>query len=203
MNKLIHLIKWDYLIQNRINNLSNTTLINDQTNIKKFGVIFSIILFPIALINFSQLIFRPDLEDGNLELLLISFTENEIILSKFLTICFIALSSVVFNMPIIYLLFDITTTTLLHIFMVLILLLILASALLILIAAIQSYFRTNNALLSLLIMPLLIPNIIFSGIIIQNPEANQLAFSMLGVNIILLPIILFLSSYLIANIYNI
>ncbi|MDR0329462.1 MAG: hypothetical protein LBH99_02165, partial [Rickettsia sp.] len=67
MHKLIQLIKWEYLIQNRINNLSkylfifflfcifSTALINDQADIKKFGVIFSVIFLPIALIGFSSL----------------------------------------------------------------------------------------------------------------------------------------------------
>ncbi len=215
MNKLIQLMKWEYLVQTRINNLGkylfifflfctfSTSLINNQADIKKFGVVFSIIFLPIALLSFSHIIFRQDLEDGNLELLLTSFTETEIIISKFLTIFLISLSSALLNIPIIYLFFDIAIATLIHILLILILLLILTTALLILMGAIQSYFGSNSNLLSMLIMPLLIPNIILCGIIIQNPEHIKLIFSMMGINIILLPIILNLSSYLIRNIYNV
>lgn len=215
MNKLLQLIKWEYLIQNRINNLTkylfifflfctiSTSLINNQEDIKKFGIIFSVIFLPIALISFSQIIFRHDIEDGSLELLLSSFSENEIIISKFLTIFLIAISSVMLNMPIIYILFDVTISMIFLITITITLLLILSSSLLILIGSIQSYFRSNTNLLSILIMPLLIPSITFTGLIIQNPENIKYIFVMIGINIILLPIILHLSSYLIKNIYNI
>ncbi|WP_341764511.1 heme exporter protein CcmB [Candidatus Tisiphia endosymbiont of Beris chalybata] len=215
MKRLIQLIKWEYLIQNRINNLTkyliifflfcafSLTLINDQENLTKFGVMFSIILLPLALVSCSHIIFTQDLEDGNLELLFTNFTEHEIIISKFLTICFIAISSAMFNMPIIYFFFNIELETFIHMVITLILLLILASALLILIAAIQSYFRSNANLLSVLIMPLLIPSIVLGGIITQNPNNISLAFCMVGINIVLLPIILYLASYLIRNIYNV
>ncbi|WP_375326716.1 heme exporter protein CcmB [Candidatus Tisiphia endosymbiont of Nemotelus uliginosus] len=215
MSRLIQLIKWEYLIQNRINNLTqylviffsfctfSLTLINEQENITKFSMTFSIILLPLALMNLPHIIFKQDLEDGNLELLLTNFTANEIIISKFLTICLTSISSTVLNLPIIYFFFNISLATLTYILLVLILLLILASALLILIAAIQSYFRANTYLLPVLIMPLLMPNIILGGIIIHNPNNLSLTFCMLGINIILLPIILFLAAYLISNIYNI
>ncbi|MCC8417339.1 MAG: heme exporter protein CcmB [Rickettsia endosymbiont of Bryobia graminum] len=215
MTKLLQLIKWEYLIQNRINNLTkylfifflfcliSTALINNQENIQKFGIIFSVIFLPIALISFSQIIFKNDIEDGNLELLLSNFTENEIIISKFLAILLIAISSVMFNMPIIYILFDIKAEIIFLIAVTVILLLILASALLILIGSIQSYFRSNTNLLSILIMPILIPSIIFTGLIIQNHGNTNYIFVMVGINIIFLPIILYLSSYLIKNIYNI
>ncbi|XVN43442.1 MAG: heme exporter protein CcmB [Candidatus Rickettsia vulgarisii] len=215
MTKLLQLIKWEYLVQNRINNLTkylfifflfciiSTALINNQKNIQKFSIIFSVIFLPIALISFSQIIFKNDIEDGNLELLLSSFSENEIIISKFLTIFLIAISSVILNIPIIYILFDIKAELIFLIIISLTLLLILSSALLILIGSIQSYFRSNTNLLSILIMPILIPSIIFTGLIIQNPENIKYIFVMIGINIILLPIILYLSSYLIKNIYNI
>lgn len=215
MNKLIQLIKLEYLIQNRINNLTkylivfflfciiSTALINNQENIQKFGVIFSVIFLPIGLISFAQIIFKNDIEDGNLELLLASFSENEIIISKFLTIFFIAISSAILNTPIIYVLFAVNTKTIFLIVATLILLLILSSALLILIGSIQGYFRSNTNLLSILIMPILIPSIIFTGLILLNPENIKYIFVMIGINIILLPIILYLSSYLIKNIYNI
>jgi len=215
MNKLILLVKWEYLIQNRINNLSkylfvfflfclfSTSLINDQTDIKKFGVIFSVIFFPIALIGFSQMIFKQDIEDGSLELLLSSCTSTELIISKFFTILISSLTSSILNMPIIYLIFDLDILFLIYLFISLTLLLVLSSALLILITSIQSYFRSNTNLLAILIMPLLIPSIILTGLVLQNPENIKLIFVMIGINMLLLPIIFYLASYLINNIYNI
>ncbi|MDN3030147.1 MAG: heme exporter protein CcmB [Candidatus Tisiphia sp.] len=215
MHKLIQLIKWEYLIQNRINNLSkylfifflfcifSTALINDQTDIKKFGIIFSVIVLPIALIGFSSLIFQQDFEDGSLELLLSSFNESEIIAAKLITIIVSSLTSALLNMPIIYIIFDLDMLTVSYLLINLILLLILSSSLLVLIGAVQSYFRSNTNLLAILIMPLLIPNIILSGLVLQNFDNINLIFVMIGINMLLVPIIFYLSSYLIKNIYNI
>ncbi|WP_341752620.1 MULTISPECIES: heme exporter protein CcmB [unclassified Candidatus Tisiphia] len=215
MHKLIQLIKWEYLIQNRINNLSkylfifflfcifSTALINDQTDIKKFGIIFSIIVLPIALIGFSSLIFQQDVEDGSLELLLSSFNESEIIAAKLITIIFSSLTSALLNIPIIYIIFDLDMLIVSYLLINLTLLLILSSSLLVLIGAVQSYFRSNTNLLAILIMPLLIPNIILSGLVLQNFDNINLIFVMIGINMLLVPIIFYLSSYLIKNIYNI
>ncbi|WP_342267953.1 heme exporter protein CcmB [Candidatus Tisiphia endosymbiont of Empis tessellata] len=215
MHKLIQLIKWEYLIQNRINNLSkylfifflfcifSTALINDQADIKKFGVIFSVIFLPIALIGFSSLILKQDVEDGSLELLLSSFSESEIVTSKLFAIFFSSLTSSLLNIPIIYIIFDLDLITVTYLFITLTLLLTLSSSLLVLIGSIQSYFRSNTNLLAILIMPLLIPNIILTGLILQNLENISLIFVMIGINMLLLPTIFYLSSYLIKNIYNI
>ena len=215
MHKLIQLIKWEYLIQNRINNLSkylfifflfcifSTALINDQADIKKFGVIFSVIFLPIALIGFSSLILKQDVEDGSLELLLSSFSESEIVTSKLFAIFFSSLTSSLLNIPIIYIIFDLDLTTVTYLFITLTLLLTLSSSLLVLIGSIQSYFRSNTNLLAILIMPLLIPNIILTGLVLQNLENISLIFVMIGINMLLLPTIFYLSSYLIKNIYNI
>ncbi len=215
MRKLIQLIKWEYLIQNRINNLSkylfifflfcifSAALINDQADIKKFGVIFSVIVLPIALTGFSSLIFQQDVEDGSLELLLSNFNESEIIAAKLIAIIFSSLTSVLLNMPIIYIIFDLDMLTVRYLFINLTLLLILSSSLLVLIGAVQSYFRSNTNLLAILIMPLLIPNIIFSGLVLQNFDNINLIFVMIGIDMLLVPIIFYLSSYLIKNIYNI
>ncbi|WP_341747740.1 MULTISPECIES: heme exporter protein CcmB [unclassified Candidatus Tisiphia] len=215
MHKLIQLIKWEYLIQNRINNLSkylfifflfcifSTALINDQADIKKFGVIFSVIFLPIALIGFSSLILKQDVEDGSLELLLSSFSESEIVTSKLFAIFFSSLTSSLLNIPIIYIIFDLDLITVTYLFITLTLLLTLSSSLLVLIGSIQSYFRSNTNLLAILIMPLLIPNIILTGLVLQNLENISLIFVMIGINMLLLPTIFYLSSYLIKNIYNI
>lgn len=215
MHKLVQLIKWEYLIQNRINNLSkylfifflfcifSTALINDQADIKKFGAIFSVIFLPIALIGFSSLILKQDVEDGSLELLLSSFSESEIVTSKLFAIFFSSLTSSLLNIPIIYIIFDLDLITVTYLFITLTLLLTLSSSLLVLIGSIQSYFRSNTNLLAILIMPLLIPNIILTGLVLQNLENISLIFVMIGINMLLLPTIFYLSSYLIKNIYNI
>ena len=212
---LVRLIKWEYLIQNRVNNLSkyffifflfcsiSTVFVNSHADIKKFSIILSVIFIPIALLGFAQTIFRSDMDDKSLELLLTSFNETEIIIAKFLSILFSALSGTILNMPIIYIMFDLDAITLTYIIISLALLLVLASSLIVLIGTIQCYFNSNTNILAILIMPLLIPSIILTGLTLQDYENTQLIWIMIGIDMLLLPIIFYLSSYLVKNIYNI
>ena len=64
------------------------------------------------------------------------------------------------------------------------------------------FFKKNANFVGTFIMPLLIPNIIMTGLILQDNNL-QLIFIMIGINLVFLPISFFLSSYLIKNIYNI
>ncbi len=82
------------------------------------------------------------------------------------------------------------------------LLIFTSSALTSLIAAIQGYFRSNTNFLAVLIMPLIIPNVVLAGIILQNSAMESLLLVMLGINMVIIPVAIFLSSYLIKNIYN-
>jgi heme exporter protein B len=82
----------------------------------------------------------------------------------------------------------------------------LASALVVLSSSMQSYFRANANFLGMFIMPLLIPSVIMTGLILQNNNIHDnlgLIFIMTGINLIFLPILFFLSVYLIRNIYSI
>lgn len=213
-NRLYKLIKWDFVIQNRINNLTkyllsfflfctlSLTLINNHADIQKTGMIFSIICMPLALIGLSNLMLKQDLEDGSLELLLSNFSAVEIVIAKFFSIFISTLLNFIINLPIMFILFDIKLHSLILLCLTMPLLLMLSSVLLLLISSIQSYFKSNSYFLSILIMPLLIPDIILIGLILQNSNIN-LILIMGGINLIIMPIALIFSAYLIKNIYNI
>lgn len=214
MSKLFTLIKWEFFIQNKINNIIkylfifflfyilSIALINDNTEISKFSVIFSVIYIPISLIGFSTLIFKQDVEDGSLELLLSQFSTIAIITSKFLSILISAMISSMANAALVYIMFDINLPTFYNLVITAVLLLMNANALLILIASVQIYFRSNTNIISILIMPLIIPNIVISGLIIKHYANTHLILIMIGINFITVPLSLILSCYLIKNIYN-
>ncbi|MCC8368571.1 MAG: heme exporter protein CcmB [Rickettsia endosymbiont of Oxypoda opaca] len=218
MKNLFLLIKWELLVQNRINNITkylvvfflfctiSTSLINSQEDIKKFGLVFSVICLLISLIGFTPLLFKPDLEDGSLELLLSNFNSEKIILAKFCAILINSFTSIILVMPVIYVFFSLQLSEIIYLFISLCLLFMLASALIVLSSSMQSYFRANTNFLGTFIMPLLIPSVIMTGLILQNNNINDnlgLIFIMIGINLIFLPILFFLSAYLIRNIYNI
>lgn len=213
MNNLLLLIKREFTIQNRINNMVkylvifflfcivSITLINSYEDIRKFGLIFSVICLLIPLISFSSSIFKSDLEDGSLELLLSAVSHNKIILAKFFAISISSTVGIILTLPIIYVFFSQTLTEIVFFLISVWLVLILTSSLVVLAGSMQSYFRTNANLMGTFIMPLLIPNIVITGMILQDNNL-RLIFIMIGINLIFLPISFFLSSYLIRNIYN-
>ncbi|MFP3012896.1 MAG: heme exporter protein CcmB [Rickettsia sp.] len=214
MNNLFLLVKREFIVQNRINNmikylvifflfcLISTVLINSQKDITKFGLIFSVICLLISLIGFSSIIFKTDLEDGSLELLLSIVSHEKIILAKFFAIFISSTIGMILTLPIIYIFFDQTLFEVMFFFISVWMMLVLSSSLVVLSGSVQCYFKKNANFIGMLIMPLLIPNIIMIGLILQGNNL-QLIFIMIGVNLIFLPFSFFLSSYLIKNIYNI
>jgi len=209
------IIKRELLVQNRVYNLNkylivfflfsafSITLINSHENIQKFGIIFSVISIPLAFISLPTNIIKPDIEDGSLELMLLLASSSQIAIGKFSALVIASLTSFLVTMPIIYFVFNIPFLVMINIIICGILMTKLAAALIVLIASVQGYFRSNTNFLSVLIMPLIIPTIILSGILLQNPENLSLIWIMLGINLVVIPVSLYLSGYLIENIYNI
>lgn len=214
MSNLFLLIKREFIVQNRINNmikylvifflfcLISTVLINSQKDITKFGLIFSVICLLISLIGFSAVIFKSDLEDGSLELLLSIVSHEKIILAKFFAIFISSTIGMILTLPIIYIFFDQTLFEVMFFFISVWMMLVLSTSLVVLSGSVQCYFKKNANFVGTFIMPLLIPNIIMTGLILQDNNL-QLIFIMIGINLVFLPISFFLSSYLIKNIYNI
>ena len=199
MNNLFVLIKREFIVQNRINNmikylvifflfcLISTVLINSQKDITKFGLIFSVICLLISLIGFSSIIFKTDLEDGSLELLLSIVSYEKIILAKFFAIFISSTVGLVFVLPIIYVFFDQTLLEIIFFFISVWMMLVLSSSLVVLSGSVQCYFKKNANFVGTFIMPLLIPNIIMTGLILQDNKL-QFIFIMIGINLVFLPI---------------
>ena len=213
---MINLLKHELLLQNKIQNLTkyffiffvfcsgSITIISTHDKIANFGVIFSLISIPLALIGISTNFLRSEIEDGSLELLLASFNPIQITLAKYITLFICGSIAFIANLPISYLLFDMDITRLSLLLTSGLLLLSTSCGVIILISSVQCYFRSNTNFLSSLLMPLIIPSIILSGMIIEsNGTSYSITFILIGVNCIIIPTSIYLSSYLIENIYNI
>jgi heme exporter protein B len=213
---MTRLIKHEFLLQNKTYNLikyffiffvfcsGSITIVSAHDKIVSFGVIFSIISIPLSLIGITANFLKPEIEDGSLEILLISFSPIQIILAKYLSLFLCGSIGFIANMPFAYLLFNINMNQLDIIIFSGLLLMSTACGVIILISSIQCYFRSNTNFLSALLMPLIIPSIILSGMMIENSNNNySLALILIGINCIIVPVSIYLSSYLIENIYNI
>lgn len=215
MQKLLKLIYFEIITQNKINNLVkylfiyflfgivSITLVNNYEDIKNFGIMFTLISIPLSLMGFTFTIFKNNLEDGNLEFLLVSYFPGEIIFAKIVSLSINSCFNCFLSVPFIYIFFKPSIIILSTLMLVFPLLIFLSSALLILISIIQAYFKTNTNILPLLIMPLLIPAIIISGFIIHSSSDAFLLYILAGLDLILIPLLFILSKYLLKNIYNI
>ncbi|WPX98200.1 Putative CcmB family protein [Candidatus Megaera polyxenophila] len=213
---MVHFIKHEFLLQNKICNLTkyffiffvfcsgSITIVSSHDKIANLGIIFAVISIPLSLIGIAANFLRTELEDGTLEILLTSFKPMQIILAKYLGLFICGSVAFVLNIPISCFLFNIEAFQLNLVIITGLLLMATSCGVVILISSIQCYFRSNTNFLSTLLLPLIIPSIILSGIIIQSDNSNfSLLLVLIGVNCIIIPISIYLSSYLIENIYNI
>ncbi len=210
-----NLIYQEFVIQNKVYNLTkytilffsfcliSTLVVNSPEYFQKFGIILSLIYIPLAFLGISSNIIKPDLDDGSLECLLICTNPMKVILAKFIVLSINTSISFTIILPFLKIIFNIDFYCSLILYALALLLLFISSALIILIASIQSYFKSNTNFFTLLIMPLFIPSIILAGLCIQDMQNLHLLFIMFGINLVVIPPSLFLSSYLIDNIYNI
>lgn len=208
---LLHELK----IQNSINHLTqytaiflifctfSITLVHSQEKIQIFGSVFSVVCIPLAFISLTNGLIKDDVEDGSLENALSSILVWKLILAKYLILCICVLTSFIYTIPISLVLYSVDVQNWGSIIFSGIILITLSSAVALLISVIQAYFRTNTNVLSILIMPIIIPNIIVSGLYIQSPEHLYLATIMVGINLVLIPPSIYLAIYLLENIYNI
>ncbi|MBA2628716.1 MAG: heme exporter protein CcmB [Rickettsiaceae bacterium] len=209
------LLSQELLVQNKVYNLTkysvlffsfcifSIALINSHNDVQKFGVIFSLVCIPLSFLSLANNLIKPDIEDGSLEYLLTISSAPKIILSKFLIMSIITFFCFTLITPLLGVFFSLQLEQLVFLLLTALLLILLGSALIVLIASIQGYFRSNTNFFAILIMPLILPNIILSGIFIQNLQEAYLLGIMLGINLVIIPPALYLSSYLIDNIYNI
>ncbi|RYE05924.1 MAG: hypothetical protein EOP33_01545 [Rickettsiaceae bacterium] len=213
MQNLFILIIWELKILNKANNfiksylslfllyILSVALTCNQDDMINSGLVFAIIYAPVSLIGFCDQIFRQDVEEGYLELLLNSFVSSEIILAKYCSLFLTVCACCCCCLPIIALAFNISPNLIIILFCILLLIFALACGMIILVSSIQAYFRHKTNLLQILIMFMIIPSIIIAGVILHS-HAYYLFLVLLGIDMILIPIILFLSSFLIKNVYS-
>ena len=219
MKKIFILTIEEFLVQNKIYNISkyflifyifcllSVTLINSYDNIIEFGMVFALASIPLGFLSSSASVIKGDIDDGTLELLKTCLNASIIVITKYLAFVLSIITSFVISIPIIYILFNLKLLLLIIIAFCGIILILLSSALAILIASMQGYFRINTNFFTLILLPLVIPSIILSGMVLCQALDNHinyhLIYILLGIDMIIIPVSLYLSTYLIDNIYNI
>lgn len=179
-----------------------SSLIKDPENIKNFAPHLLIILIPIGLAGASVYLLKKDYETGKLENYLTIFGSGQIILAKFFAFFFTASAPLLLNIALVFFLADMPAGNLKIFSCAVFLSALLSSALALLASSVECYFKSGGGLLSILTLPMTIPGVIISGIIIGDYSKYTLLLSLAGINLLMIPAVLLASDYLCRNIYN-
>lgn len=181
----------------------SVSLISSHEDIRKFSTSFTLTCIPLSLLSLSHTLFKQDVADGTIESLATIFSSLEIVLAKYISLIFCACIAFAINLPILALIYSMNSQGIIYLLIIGLLMIISSTSILCLVSAIQSYFRSNTNFLSLLIMPLIIPSIILSGLALQSDSPLTYISILCGLCLIITPVSLILAKYLIKNIYNI
>lgn len=199
MNKVFFV--GQYIFLSLIFNIISFTFITGDKDAGDIGLILPIAFIPLIILTSSYLFIKADVDDGNMTILLTTLEPYYIILSKFMALVSIAIIASLGIFPISAIIYTYTSAKFLSIIIAQIFLIIQTSAFAILMSSIISYFKNNTHFLITLILPLLIPSIIINGILLKNFEIDIMLAS-LGLLLIMVPICLLFSNYLLKNVYN-
>lgn len=169
--------------------------------LKQITPILIAIILSIHLSHIIATIIKQEINDGTIELLLTIAKPSRIILLKFSALLFSSAVTLFILLPIMNVFFHYNGLTLCVFFILFLLLVINVSAISLLIAVMQSYFYTNTQFILSFIIPILTPYLIIFGLITYDYNYSLLLIE-LGLTMVLLPIMLVMSSYLIKNIYK-
>lgn len=168
-------------------------LASDQISL--VAPLFLITSLPLLIISMCSRLFAQDAASGCLDFLLIHYGYLHVVLSKFGAICLFASSVIVISMPIFGILFSMNIAYMVLLMIMCLIISIYTCALCTLASSLEHYFAKSQVLISSIILPLLIPQIILSGIII-NQQNWQLIFLAIGSTILVSSIIIMFASML-------
>jgi ABC-type transport system involved in cytochrome c biogenesis permease component len=119
-------------------------------------------------------------------------------LAKFINICLFCLIVISLCMPIFVFLFDMNINDALNLFYCNCLVSFQASAICLLTSSLQNYFQKSQSLISTILIPLLIPQIIICGTIIHDQQISLMMLA-LGILIVTGTVAIYFSSLLLKS----
>jgi heme exporter protein B len=159
-----------------------------------FGVIFASLTAPHYLV-------KMDLQDGLLETLISTISSRKIFLAKYLALTFSLVISAFLAMIFISIFFAFSWLEITYLLSLICITIFQMAALIMLGNVIHAYFRRNTNMLIALIIPLIIPTLIIGASGIEGMNFDFIMI-LLGIDLIIIPIIFFLSSYLLSNLFD-
>lgn len=215
MRKLILLLKYELNLYMRIHNLSSyifiyslmaifaMSMITSPHNLSYFGLLITLIIYVLTTLNITTTNIKRDLEDGSLEGLLLTINVYSIVIVKIMSLFIAVIIPFMISVPIISIIYNISWWELTTFTISSLLLFLQIASVVTLISAVQSYFFYNSHFAAITTIPLIIPGLIITGLIIESSyDVLYLELITLGITLIILPISIILCTFLINNIYN-
>lgn len=159
-----------------------------------FGVIFASLTVPHYLV-------KIDLQDGSLETLISTISSRKIFLAKYLALTASLMISILLAMIFISIFFAFSIAEMVYLLSLICVTIFQISAFIMLANIVHAYFRRNTNMLIALIIPLVIPTVILGGAGIETLNFDFIMI-LLGIDMIIVPIIFFLSSYLLKHLFD-
>jgi heme exporter protein B len=159
-----------------------------------FGVIFASLSIPHYLV-------KIDAQDGSLETLISTISPIKIFAAKYLALTISLIISAAISMCFICMFFSFSSQSIIFLSLLMILVIFQMAALIMLGNIVHAYFRRNTNFLISLILPLIIPTLIIGRAALETLNFDFIMI-LLGINMVIVPIIFFVSSYLLANLYD-
>ncbi|MBP7189860.1 MAG: heme exporter protein CcmB [Rickettsiaceae bacterium] len=215
MRKFSYLMFSEILLQNRLYKLviyniqflllgSICLFFISSNSYSGLGGFFLIAGLPIAALATSRNSIRDELSDGSLDLYMVTSDILQIIIAKFLGLFVCNIVSFAISLIISAIIYSMDYHTSVLIMILAIISLMQISAVSILLSSVEVYFRSKSNLVSFTVIPLMIPNLIITGMAISGDiEASSAIWILSAVSIIIIPSSLGFSGYLVRNIYNI
>jgi heme exporter protein B len=214
MNNFVHLLKYEVTICHRsyhlfrhsfyITMLASIILSimlsseHDNTYTKMILIVFGSVM---AAVTIPSHLIKSDMQDGSLENMLAILPPSKIIIAKYFGLITAINTGILCTLPLIMLFYGLEIEHMAFLFLVIMPILLQVIAIIILGNLIHAYFKQNTNLILAIIIPLIIPSLIMASMGIKTLNSDFI-FIIIGIDMIFIPIILMLSSYLCANLYE-
>ena len=214
MGRFLELLRFEILIHNR-----SYHLVRNSSYIMLFSTIIFALIIPsalgdiynkmalclfgavLAIITIPHYLIKIDLSDGSLETLLSIMEPWQIICAKYFALVINIGLSISISLVFSIIFLDLFLDCAVFLAVAIILVLLQFVAFILFGNIIQGFFKANTSMIIILILPMIIPTIIISAMALESYNI-ELLMILIGVNMILIPVIGWMSSYLLSNIYN-
>jgi heme exporter protein B len=214
MSKFNALLKFEILIHNRsyqiVRNCAYVMLLStiifplmmhDVIGNIHHKMIIYIIGLTFAVISIPHYLIKIDIDDGSLEILLSVMNPHQIIYAKYCALITNLTLAAAIAMLFSSIFLGLSDKELIYLGAIAMLLLLQFTAFILLMNVIHAYFKSSTSFIITLVLPLIIPSLIISGLALETFNIDFVMI-LLGVDMAIIPIICFMSAYLLSNLYN-